>query len=254
MRVVLADVPMFPELLSDITRLADEYTKLGIEVKWYPVPEERATKDSVFLRDVFAWTPFKFVRPQSMGKESRQWESTAFFEHFFPEEKDRHQYYWLQEGTFEGADLLFTTLRHAFIAIGKRTSEAAATRLVEWLEHKDPYCTNDVLYLPDWHEQHLLGLVNAVQGDQIYIDSRVKDECGENAPVWVEDAIALPHEEYNLKHTNWTQYQDKIILNSSCSKTRAVLESRGLTVIPVDIPALVAQGGGVACTTGIWQP
>lgn len=251
MKVILADVPMFPELQADLDRLATTYESLDVRVERYPVPEDKATKDSVFLRDVAAWSPFKLIRPQFMGKESRRWESNAFFEWLYPDERDRNWYYWIPEGYFEGADVLFTTRRHVIAAIGSRSSEIAIEHITQWLSSKHEYFTNTTVYLPDWHEQHLLGLVNVVYGDNIYMDSRVKEECGEDPPGWVADAIALPHEEYHQKHTNWVQVNGKVVLNAAAVKTIDILRSRGIEVYPVDIPALVANGGGVACTTCI---
>lgn len=252
MKVVLADVPQFPELQADLDRLTDSYLDAGIEVTRYAHDEH--THDSVFLRDVFGWAPFKLIRPQSMGKESRRWESDAFFETFYPGDTGRVHYLWLKEGFFEGADILFPVKRHAIIGVGSRTSDRASELIVEWLEHKDPYCTNDVLYLPDWHEQHLLGLVNCVYGDNMYVDQRVWEECGDSPPACLDGAVVLPHEEYHDKHTNWTQYRDKIFINAGAVKTIEILRGRGLTVVPVDIPALIANGGGVACSTGILVP
>lgn len=251
MRVVLATVPHFPDLQADLNQLETAYTELNVEVVRYD-PGAAAAEDSVFLRDVFAWTPFKYVRPQLMGKESRQWEVQSFFDAVIPHRED---YWTLREGTFEGADFLLTTRRHAIIGVGKRTNDAGVECLIDLLEHYDEYFTNTTLYLPDWHDQHLLGLLNVIEGYKICVDSRVLEECGEEPPACLEDAIVLPHEEYYLKHTNFVQIRDSIIINSACTKTREILESLNIVnVIPVDIPALVANGGGVACTTGILKP
>lgn len=251
MKVIVADMPAYGEMNKDLNRLAAAYEENDVQVIRYPVPPELVTADSAFVRDVFGYTPLQLIRPQLMGKESRRWESDAFFNWYLPGDEGRHWYYHLPEGFFEGADLLWTTLRHVIIGEGSRTNEAATKHIIRWLEHKDAHGTNTVLTMPDWHPQHLLGLINCVWGDEMYVDERVWDECGDEKPECLDGAVVLPHDEYHQKHTNFVQYQDKIFINAGASKTIAILESRGLTVIPVEIPALLAEGGGVACSTGI---
>ncbi len=254
MKVVIADTPNLPDLQADLSTLQVTYESLGVEVILYRM--EEAAPDSVFLRDVFAWTPFKLIRPQMMGKESRRHEPKAFFDKFYPEDEPiaRASYYWLKEGSFEGADLIWPTHRHFILGIGERTNDAAAADLTTWLESKDEYCTNTTLYLPSWHPQHLLGLLNVVRGDHFVIDQRVYEECEGNPPSFLEGAVILPHEEYAAKHTNFVQYNEHIVINAGAVRTREILVSRGLTVHPVEIPALIANGGGVACTTGVLAP
>jgi N-dimethylarginine dimethylaminohydrolase len=234
-----------PEMKRDLDNLAKVYEDLGIATYRYPA----MTQDAVFLRDVFGFTPLGLIRGQAMGKPTRRHEPTLFFSHTL-----RHHEYWLPEGHFEGADLLWTTPRHVVIGVGTRTNITAAHLIEQWLASKDPGTTVHITGFPDWHDQHLLGLANVVHGWRLYVDERALEECGDERPPWVwPDVIALPHDEYKTKHSNWVQYRDNIVIGDQNEKTIKLLEASGANVIPVCIDQLLEHGGGVACATGMVQ-
>ncbi len=228
---------------KDLDNLAQVYADLGIATYRYPVEET----DAVFLRDVFAFTPLGLVRPQMMGKSSRSSEIHRFFDI-----TRRHWEHTLPEGCLEGADLLWTTSSHVIIGLGTRTNLVAARHLEHWLTYKARNMTVTITGFPAWHDQHLLGLANVVQGWNIFCDEKALAECGDEPPAWLTGCIPLPHDEYKTKHSNWVQYRDNIVIGDRNKQTIKLLEPH-CNVIPVPIDQLLEHGGGVACATGMVQ-
>ena len=224
---------------KDLDSLQKVYEDLGVRVDRY----DSKTTDSVFHRDVAAWSPFGHVAGQLMGKESRRWEKDVWFS-----DCELDCRFTTPDGTFEGADLMWINSRHCVIAVGQRSNEAGVTHLRQWLEFMDIVVT--IVHLPDWHEQHLLGLCNVVRGWTVFIDDRACPEVPESG--WLRDAILVPHDEYRHKHTNFVQVDGSVVICDQAKKTIALLEAH-CDVHPVSIDSLLAHGGGVACATGIRQ-
>jgi len=230
-----------PAMNEDLDRLQATYESLGVEVRR---SQRVTTTDAVFHRDVAAWFPWgEMLRPQMMGKESRRHEVAEWMEEFHPLVK-----YTLKQGTFEGADLLWLNSRHCVLANGQRTNEVGAKELAYFLEFLDFNVTR--VTLPEWHEQHLLGILNVVRGARIFVDDKAVPQVPEEG--WLADAVQVPHYEYAQKHTNFVQVDGSVVINAGAKVTIGKLE-HWCDVVPVEIPSLLAHGGGVACATGIIQ-
>lgn len=247
MIVYLAD---YPPLNDDLNRLAEVYTSLGVEVRRHKVKDA----DAVFLRDVFGWTPFGLVRPAYMGKKSRCWEPA----HFFTATVQR-PWTWLTTGSFEGADLLFLSSREYILGLGARTTKESADQLVDRIanagsnRHYETHMVAHVVELPDWHDQHVLGLMNVVRVPTGFVGFADENVLGLS---WMNGWVALPHDEYEQKHSNWVQVGSHVVINERCEKTIQLIRDwcPEVEVMGVPIPNLVAHGGGVACSTGVIVP
>lgn len=224
-----------PAMARDLRNLATTYEYAGAQVIRQPVP----TTDSVFLRDSFAWTPFGLIGC-IMGKTSRCTE---------PERLSLPTVFTIPEGTFEGADLLWLRegsgyMRHryrAIVANGQRTNVAGADALAKWLRAKGVEVFR--VTLPEWHDQHLLGVANAIGGWFFALDGLFPEL----------EPIPLPVAEYKDKGPNWVQVGKYVVLNEACPETIRIVAQHA-DPVPIPITQLLAHGGGPACATGILEP
>ncbi len=226
-----------PELNDELDNLQKVYERLGVEVERYT----SETHDSVFHRDVAAWTPQGIIKA-NMGKRSRRWEPTVWFKNAkLRRDCPRRKYALRLDGhnRFEGADLLWVTLKRAIVAWGARTSGPAAHLIKTWLEGHGAQVT--LVALPMWHDQHLLGVCNAINGNVFHYGDVDNDRL---------DAVILPKDEYPLKGSNWVCVGNNVVINERCHKTIQLIEQYA-NVIPVPINKLLFHGGGVACATGV---
>ena len=142
-----------PEMNDNLDRLQAVYEGLGVTVHRY----ESRTTDAVFHRDVFAWTPWGLIRCR-MGKQARAAEPEQWFRDsgltpaLAIEEPD----------SFEGADLMWLSSSEAIVAVGKRTNPGGAAAVIGWLA--DHGVRAGQVALPTWHEQHLFGVANCIDG------------------------------------------------------------------------------------------
>ena len=215
----------------DLDALHKVYEDLGVHVTRIP----SVTTDSVFHRDVVAWTPFGLVQCR-MGKATRAWEPEVWFKSMALEYFSKPPL----GSTFEGADLLWCGNDHAVIGIGDRTGDSGAVWLCKLLSDRGVVVR--LIVLPEEYPQHLLGLMNCVSGS--IVSSR-------HFPAsW--SASTLPPAEVALKGSNWVEVGRTIIINKGCPTIIKMLEGYGLDVVPVSIEQLLAHGGGVACATGVY--
>lgn len=230
---------------DDLGRLEDLYTELGVRV----IRCKSETTDSVFHRDVQAWSPFGSIAGEHMGKESRRWEKPRYLEQFADHFIGGRPRFTAPEGSFEGADVMWINSRHCVMARGTRSNATAVGHIATWLRFMDIVVT--VVDIPDWHDQHLLGIMNVVRGWKIFVDDRAVPESPETG--WLAGAVLVPHDEYNQKATNFVQTDEGIVVPAGAHRTIELLEESGVPVYSIEIPQLLAHGGGVACATGIIQ-
>lgn len=213
------------ELGRDLDRLSDIYVSMGVKVIRLP----SLTSDSVFHRDVMAWTPFGIIMAR-MGKSTRAWEPEVWFNAVGITPVLIIE----GSGTFEGADLVFVSKRKAVIGVGQRTSRLGARQVDRWLSKQKVTVT--VSYLPSWHDQHLLGVANVLSEKLLRVGQ------------------SLPKVDYDVKGPNWVQVGSSIIVPGKATKTIDFLRDLGQAVVPVQTDGLLAHGGGPACATGVIEP
>jgi len=214
--------------------LQEVYEQLGVTVLRLP----SKTSDAVFHRDVAAWTPFGLIKCR-MGKISRRWEPEIWFH----DVGITSVYRVGTPDTFEGADLLWLNRREAVLACGSRTNTSGASAIFKWLDEEKVLVHQ--VNLPVWHEQHLLGLANAINGQFIVCDGQEP---------WTTDITnsgVIPSTDYDMKGPNWVEIGDAVVVGDCCGQTIEVLQARGKRVLSIDISELLAFGGGIACATGI---
>ena len=221
-------------LRNDLDILAVTYAHIGVEVQRI----ESKTTDAVFHRDVMSWTPYGLVKCR-MGKRSRRWEPDVWFT-----KMDLEPALVIEApGTFEGADLLWMSNGLGVIGIGARTNWVGAMQLYHWLEMKGAVVA--VVELPRDHDQHLLGVFNELGGQAFSYTS-----CYELFQYF--DPTCLPDDERDQKGVNWVEFKEYAIVNRACIHA-VVAATHFKTVIPLQIPQLLAHGGGIACATGIYH-
>lgn len=200
--------------------------------------------DSIFLRDVVAATPVGLIKC-NMSKKSRLFEPERWFVY-------NEVYTCLGLGLeqkFEGADLHWITPTRALLAIGKRTNKDGANHICRFLNHWGVIVK--LVRLPDWHDQHLLGLVNSI-GERIFVAEQFVIDFVRQTGLSV---TPLPQEEVKIKGPNWvcvrSQTNDRfVICNKKAKGTIKVIQNHAIP-IPVDIGPLLEHGGGIGCATAV---
>lgn len=220
-----------PAMNDSLARLHEVYESLGVKVTRIP----SLTTDSVFHRDVSAWTPWGLIKCR-MGKPGRVDEPNAWFDAV----GIKAAWEIGGDGTFEGADLLWVGPNTAIVATGARTNEEGATVVSEFLKRKGARVHQ--VRLPDWHDQHLLGVANYAAG-RVWSFPDValpKEYCTHR----------LPMEEYALKGSNWVAVKKMIVLPSDCDEGARRITMGGACTVSLNVSSLLEHGGGVACATG----
>ena len=228
MKVTLGD---HDQLNPDLDRLHMVYADLGVDV----VRIKSSTTDSVFLRDAVAWTPRGLIscRMKHRIDEPKQYLSSDI---------GRYPIHYLPSGIFEGADLLWVFGRDTIpvLAVGNRTDYEGAFHVIKILNRRV-----NVVELPNWHKQHLLGLVNCVDS-RLFAYQVMSDQL-------LHDVVILPDEDYLTKGANWVQVENTVVINDACLATARLLE-KYVEVKMVSLQRLLACGGGPACATGTLEP
>lgn len=224
---------------KDLDQLQRIYEELGISV----LRLSSSTPDAVFHRDVAAWTPWGLIKCR-MGKPSRAWEPDMWFDTVGVAPALEV----ISPGTFEGADLLWLGVKDAMLATGQRTNFAGAAQVRRWLvEHGADVA---VVQLPPWHDQHLLGVANAING-LVFSYPGLRSAYSHLGCFRLEPS-ALPVQEYQVKGANWISRGRTIVLGDAAVATAKMLrEDYGVRVVLTPISYLLEYGGGVACATGI---
>lgn len=235
MRVTLGD---HPDMSDDLDGLEATYSALGVEV----IRLKSKTTDSVFHRDVAAWTPFGLVKAR-MGKPTRAWEPDHYFEQLGIKPAMT-----VTGGHFEGADLIWLDCRSAVVATGSRTGLIGAGQVARWLRSHGARVTQ--VSLPGWHDQHLLGVANVLRGELVTLRKCLP---------WVDGAVPTSNLrlcdcDYRVKGPNWVTVRSTAVIGDSARQTIWDLQAVGLDVEAVPIDQLLKYGGGVACATGVLEP
>lgn len=217
-----------PEVNSDLDRLHKVYRGLGVEVTRLMSD----TLDAVFHRDVMAWTPFGLIKCR-MGKEERASEPDMWFDDMGLDPVMTIS----GPGTFEGADLLWVGDK-AIIGVGRRTNLCGAEQVADWLKTKNVRVTK--LMLPEFYDQHLLGLLNHCDGTLFSV----------NPHDFQVSSISVGSD---YKAANFVTVDGSIITSLTCGNSIQTLRHFANHITMVNIEGLLKNGGGIGCATGIYE-
>ena len=236
-----------PSTCADLNNLSKIYEELGVHV----THTISRTPDSVFHRDVMAWTRSGLIKC-NMGNESRKEEPTTWF-------NQMHKQPILDiekispTATFEGADLLWITPNEALLGVGDRTNLEGATIVQTFLENELD-CEVTVVALPSWHNQHLLGVANYYRGVIFMVcnfgDKEIK-HVASKYPIKL-----VPHCFAEMKLINFVVVNQTLVVPTGpdVDKEDVWLELNQPTAMHgLDISGLLSHGGGIACATGIYE-
>ena len=227
-----------PAMNSVLDEMASIYRGLGAEVICIP----SKTTDSVFHRDVAAWTPFGLIQC-SMAKPSRQWEPAAWFEYVGIEPA----LVVTPPAEFEGADLLWLDSSTAILAIGQRTN-ALGSEVVKGFLSAHGFNVFSTT-LPWWHDQHLLGVANRVGGKFVCYGGALHNLNGQ-LPRVVADWAGYQYKSLNVVEIGGTVVAPQLPADVHCPLEDVLQLGSKLSIVRLDINSLLAHGGGIACATG----
>lgn len=218
-----------PEM-KELDTLSGVYRTLGVDV----AVVQCVSADAVFHRDVVAWTPYGLIKAK-MTKPNREWEPGVWFSMMALEPAMEVSFM----GKFEAADLLWAGDK-AILAQGDRTNRYGVMQVQKFLEH---FGTEVIkVDLPDWHDQHLLGVMNYYNGE-LFVH-----------PDFKLDGFPLPTTPLTkeFKATNFVVVDDTIITSVQCPESLQILSEKA-KVIALDFRHVHHHGGGIGCASGIYD-
>ncbi|HXG94958.1 MAG TPA: arginine deiminase family protein [Blastocatellia bacterium] len=210
--------------------------RLGVRV--ISLRAEPALPDAVFVEDAAVVVDEIAVIPV-MGAESRRPETASIsqaLKHFRPLEFLR------LPATLDGGDVLRIG-RKLFVGASRRTNPEGIRQLREILNVYD-YEVREVEVPGCLHLKSGCSYIgrNSILVNRALVDATRLEEF---------DLIEVPDEE--AWAANALLINDVVILPESFPKTRALLESAGFHVQPIDVSELQKAEGGVTCTSIIFD-
>jgi len=147
-------------------------------------------------------------------------------------------------GMFEGGDVVVAD-RVAFLGIGERTSVAAAAGIARFLR-REVVCL-ELIDEAFFHLDTCLGLLN--DGTALVAEGALSSPSLATLrrhPA-VTGVVMIPREDALQFGLNFVQIDKAVVLHRGARKTAAVLQSRGLTPVTVDLSEFLLAGGSAAC-------
>ncbi|MBN2217660.1 MAG: hypothetical protein JW719_09830 [Pirellulales bacterium] len=254
-RLLMTHIPDANRLRAQHDALAEFYREQGVEVHLVDPPDGvRVPPNTIFCRDLLAMTPEGAILSR-MASTVRAGEERLVARRLAmlgvpilltvrgP-------------GTFEGgAELLWIDRHTVLLSKGIRTNEQGAQQVENLLHAMDIEVVRAALPVG---AMHLLGTVNLIGPDLalawpgsapyaaiqalrgrgfriVYLDDREERELG----------MAL-----NLV----TLRPYHVVMPAGCPRTRALLESVGVTCFELDVSEIIKAEGAIGCATGIlWR-
>ena len=232
------------ELIKQMDGLCEAYSKHGVEV----LRPRGGSHNFIFQRDLSSVTKRGAIlaRPASRQRAPDELHmARALLSFGIPIHRT------LQEGTFEGADLLRVNDEIVLIGVGNRTDTAG------FLSCSQATAGEGTVTVPvalPKDVQHLLGCINFIDKDLVAVyepaiptlSLMLESEGIEIIP------IAAGPEFYGGRCMNFVTVGPRaIVMPSACPNTRRLYESKGVDCTEVLITQLLKCAGGMACATGI---
>ena len=242
----------------DLAQAQDEHDQLkgnyqdhGVTVNELMV-NEHSSPNLMFCADLFAMTPMGAIlaRPASTvraGEEVCMASNLARLN--IPIIKTI-----LDQGTFEGADLMWVNAKTALLGIGHRTNKNAAFQIARLLEECDVSLT--LVDMP-FGTMHLMGMLRIVASDLAIAWPRrtphaavtLLQEHGYQVVFIEENAETESNKAFNFV----TLGPRKILMVDDNPQTKAFYESHQIECICTPATELSKAAGAVGCLTGVIQ-
>jgi dimethylargininase len=206
--------------------------KFGAKV--ISLPPEPTLADSMFVEDpAMVLDEVALIFP--LGTESRRAEAASLAKALA---RFRELKYVTLPGTAEGGDILRVD-RQLFAGLSKRTNEAGIRQLQSIVENYG----YTVTAVPVSGCLHLKSAVTFLGRNTLLANRKWFDASCVPGFEWIEVAPEEPHA------ANALAFGGTVILPASFPLTRARIEARGFTVLPLDISELQKAESGLTCSS-----
>jgi dimethylargininase len=210
--------------------------KLGVHV--ISLPEEPDLADSMFVEDpAIVLDEVAVIFP--LGTESRREEAATIAAAL---EKFRRLAYIKLPGTVEGGDVLHVG-KNIFVGITTRSNPEGIRQLAVILDHYGyqvtAVCVTGCL--------HLKSAVTELGRNTLLANRAWFDWNRMEGFEWVDVDLNEPYA------GNALAIGDSVIFPASFPKTRAIIESRGFRVLPLDISELQKAESGLTCSSLLFE-
>jgi N-dimethylarginine dimethylaminohydrolase len=234
-------------LRAQARAVGDAYGAVGVRVHW--LEHADAPPNLLFLRDTFFMTPCGAI----VGRmAARQRAGEERFAAAFLAALGVPIVATITDGTFEGADALWTSPGSVLIGAGKRTDERGAAAVARVLRAQD---VEAVIVPFGGPVQHLLGVVNFADQRLAVADARAfSDELAQ--ALATHEVIRLPDSDElrTGRGMNFvTLRPGAVLMPDGCPRIREQLERSGVTTHTVAIDDYLHAAGGLGCITGILE-
>lgn len=147
-------------------------------------------------------------------------------------------------GMFEGGDVVVTD-RAAFLGIGERTSRAAVSGIARFLRRE--VVALELIDEAFFHLDTCLGLLN--DGTALVAEAALSPSSLSTLRRHpsVSTVVMIPRDDALQFGLNFVQIDNAVVMHHAARKTAAVLQSRGLTPVTVDLSEFLLAGGSAAC-------
>jgi len=243
------------KILKELQNLARLYEEYGIKVNLLPLPSNHEYNanliNMIYVRDLFFMTPWGAIIG-NMGVPIRKAE-IVYVNNLFNKIKIPILKYIDGDGTFEGADALWLSNNIVIIGVGNRTNFQGFAQLKEALEQFGVRVILCPFNLS--HPQHLLGILQVIDKDLIfvrgnYLDITIRNklvEMGYKLVVLDENNEILNKQAMNIVVLS----PRNILMPKHCYLTLEKFKEHNVTVNLIEIEEIIKGCGGIACITGI---
>ena len=238
------ELPNIANVMREFDGIVQKLTELGVEVVVLDGKDATpATSNMIYLRDV-ATTIGDRIFLSNMKHELRSEEPGKFAKLLtaYNPEYAQHIQTLPEEALIEGADVLILSGKEACFYTGSRTNTAAREAISSAMPGLKTW---EIAANIDGVPQHILGAYHIIDRDLV---SRRKTYCQDS----IGDMTYIDFDENEETKQGFslnivTIGPREILMPASRPKTKAKLESYGITCHEVEINEIHKMGGGLAC-------
>lgn len=245
---------------KEFQRIIHAYENEGIELhlindEWVDNADEECKYNMMYVRDLFFMTPEGAVIANMHHKirsKEVKYVKRELINQSIPIVGAIED-----DGTFEGADAIWTSDSSVLIGIGKRTNFSGYRQLEKILDAHGIEC-HPVPLDPGIPPQHLLGVLQIVDYKKAFLRTRYADSKihkylsqREYQIIDVPDNDEVRNRQaFNIV----TISPGRIFMPIDCPETKSIYEKNDVKVAKeLEIHNIIKGGGGIACATGILE-